>query len=171
MPDVLDFNPNRDLGFDHDRSLKFDPNRKLGFDSSRDRGFKPDRDLGFGKRGPVFRGFMCPICGAQVTADQPTCTECGAVFDPKASPPPKAEARPSSPQASPTPNWSGQHPRADVPPRRAAPLPPTRAYPTPAKRPDAPFCIYCGARLASDDTFCWQCGNQVTAGIKTRSRE
>src|SRR3989304_6226936 len=85
MPDVLEFNPNRDLEFDPKRDLGFDPGRKLGFDPKRARGFEPGRDLGFGKRGPVFRGYVCPICGAQGTADQPSSTGASAPAHPRLS--------------------------------------------------------------------------------------
>jgi len=77
MPEVLEFNPNRDLGFDPNRGLQFDANRDLGFDPGRDLGFAIGRDLGFGKRGPVFRGYVCPICGAQVTPANSTSGSCG----------------------------------------------------------------------------------------------
>jgi len=154
MPEVLEFNPNRDLGFDANRGLGFDPRRKLGFDTGRDRGFEPSRDLGFGKRGPVFRGFVCPICGAQVTQDQPSCTECGAVFETKGpanEAPARSRARAPALPLSPPPEAQTRPP----------PPPPARAYPQPPKRVDSQFCIFCGARLASADTFCWQCGNNV----------
>jgi|SRR3990172_4264590 len=164
MPDVLEFNPNRDLEFDPKRDLGFDPGRKLGFDPKRARGFEPGRDLGFGKRGPVFRGYVCPICGAQVTADQPSCTECAAVFDLKGSTsPPRGETRAAHQTYAP-PSPAFPPPAATPPPRRAPPPPPTRAYPMPPKRVESKFCIFCGARLTSDDTFCWQCGNRAGGG-------
>lgn len=154
MPEVLDFNPNREIGFDPNRGLEFDSNRKLGFDPGRDRGFQPGRDLGFGKRGPVFRGYVCPICSAQVTPDQPSCTECGAVFETKG----RADEAPAQPraQAPALPLVSPPEARG-----RARPPPPARAYPQPPKRVDSSFCSFCGARLAAADTFCWQCGNNV----------
>ncbi len=64
MPDVLEFNPNRDLAFNPNRDRLFDPERNLLFDPQRSLDFDPGRDLPFGKRGVVFRGFICPICGA-----------------------------------------------------------------------------------------------------------
>jgi len=165
MPDVLEFNPNRGLGFDSNRDLGFDSGRKLGFDPGRDRGFEPGRDLGFGKRGPVFRGYVCPICGAQVTADQPSCTECGAVFDRKGSTsPPKGQPGPAAHQTYAPPSPAAPRPAATPPPRRTPPPPPDRAYPLPPKRVESKFCIFCGARLTSDDTFCWQCGNRAGGG-------
>jgi len=158
MPDLLQFNPSRDLSFDWHRDLTFDSNRDLVFNPERDLSFDAGRDLGFGKRGPVFRGYVCPICGAQVTADQPSCTECGAVFEPKAGkahgdrtpPPPKPAASPPGPARA-------------APPAPAArpPPPPVRAYPPPPKRIDVQHCVYCGARVATADTFCWNCGNRM----------
>lgn len=154
MPKVLEFDPNRDLEFDANRKVEFDPNRKLEFDPGRNRGFEPGRDLGFGKRGPVFRGYVCPICGAQVTEDQPSCTECGAIFDPKG----RGDKAPTRP-----PSQDHSMPRSPAAPEESvrSPPPPARAYPQPPKRVDSKFCIHCGARLASADTFCWQCGNNV----------
>ena len=81
MPDVLGFDPNRGFEFKTDRPRGFDPNRDLQFNSRRNLSFVPGRDLGFGKHGPVFRGYVCPACGVSVTEDQPTCDQCGAVFE------------------------------------------------------------------------------------------
>src|SRR3989442_10265624 len=81
MPDVMEFNPTRDLSFNSNRERGFDPGRPLLFDAARDRDFHPDRDLPFGKRGVVFRGFICPICGVSVTPDQPALTDFDAMFD------------------------------------------------------------------------------------------
>ena len=74
MPDTLDFDHDRDLQFDSDRELGFDAGRARGFGPERDLGFDADRDLPFGRRGVVFRGYVCPVCGASVTADAPSCT-------------------------------------------------------------------------------------------------
>lgn len=161
MPDVLDFNPNRDLGFDPNRELQFNANRELGFDPARDLGFDTGRDLGFGKRGPVFRGYVCPICGAQVTADQSKCTECGAIFDESGRPPPEKPRIPEETTSART-SSAPAHRMAESPRRIRAP-PIAQAYPPPPKRVEGKFCIFCGARLASDDTFCWQCGNRAGA--------
>ena len=154
MPDLLDFNPNRGLQFDPSRGLWFDPNRKLWFDPNDGLWFDPDRDLGFGKRGPVFRGYVCPVCGASVTADQPSCTECGAVFE--AKPEPRIKERSSPPPGLPYPTT----PPPPPPPQRHAP-PPVRQYPPPPKRVDMTNCIFCGARIGVGDEFCWNCGNRI----------
>ncbi len=127
--DLLNFNPNR--------NLEFDPGRTLEFDAGRGLEFSPNRDLGFGQRGVVFRGYVCPICGALVTEDTPKCPECGTVFEgePRATPPatPPTAGKPKAPASS---------PRAPT----AAP---------------ANFCAHCGARLRQGDRVCWKCGSEV----------
>src|SRR5438552_10853028 len=115
MADLLNFNPNRKLEFDSGRPLEFDARRPLEFDAGRDLEFQPNRDLGFGRRGVVFRGYVCPICGSLVTGDAKRCTECGAVFDPaprSASPPAAVPGKlPSPPTKSmrPTPPTAKGH--------------------------------------------------------------
>jgi len=155
MPDVLDFDPNRHLGFDLDRDLSFDSGRALTFDSSRDLGFHVNRDLGFGKKGVVFRGFVCPVCGASVTETDPSCTNCGATFEKPKTP------RIQPPRAAAAPNARSFPPPPTMPP---PPPPPPVRYPMPPKRIDAHNCPVCGARLSTTDTFCWNCGNRVYAG-------
>src|SRR5207247_10944679 len=92
MADLLNFNPNRKLEFDSGRPLEFDARRPLEFDAGRDLEFQPNRDLGFGRRGVVFRGYVCAICGSLVTEDAMRCTGCGAVFEPAPGSPPRASA-------------------------------------------------------------------------------
>ncbi len=127
--DLLNFNPNRNLEFDSGRKLEFDPNRGVDFN--------PNRDLGFGQRGVVFRGYVCPICGALVSEDAPKCPECGTVFEgePRAAPPatPPQEGKPMAPA-----------PPADSSLSRAA-----------------NFCAYCGVNLRPGDRVCWKCGSRV----------
>ncbi len=82
MTKLLNFNPQRDLGFDVDRDLQFDSERSLLFDSERNLDFDPNRDLGFGKRGIIFRGYVCSNCKALVNPMAIECNECGAVFEP-----------------------------------------------------------------------------------------
>ena len=43
--------------------------------------FFSNRDLGFGKRGKIFRGYVCSACEAPVTLLDKQCTQCGAVFE------------------------------------------------------------------------------------------
>ena len=154
MPDVLEFNPNRDLSFNSNRERGFDPGRPLLFDAGRDRDFHPDRDLPFGKRGVVFRGFICPICGVSVTADQPACTDCGAVFD-------RTPAARTPPPPAPPPIVAHKVPAHEgAPPHRPLPI---REYPPAPKRIETHNCPFCGARLATSDAFCWHCGNRLYA--------
>lgn len=68
------------MGFDQNRNLQFDPDRDLDFDLNRDLSFDPNRDLGFGRRGILFRGYVCSACGAIVNPLSEECNECGAVF-------------------------------------------------------------------------------------------
>jgi len=158
MPDLLEFNPDRDLLFDPDRELAFSPDRARGFDQERDLGFDPERGLPFGKKGVVFRGYVCPVCGAAVTADAPSCTDCGAVFEPKKAAPPKPKAPPAPTQTRlPPPPPPEMH-------RPPPPPPPVRAYPPPPKRIETQSCVYCGARVSGADVFCWNCGNRMHGG-------
>lgn len=169
MGELLSFNPSRNLEFDPSRSLEFDVGRHLGFDSSRQLEFQPNRDLGFGHRGVVFRGYVCPICGALVAEDAPQCAECGIVFEGR----PRA-AGPPVPPASPTLTRE----EAKGEPRRAhRPTPPLEEAPAP--RPGSPrprpgsFCAYCGAKLHPGDAYCWNCGarsGRETEAVKLPSQ-
>ena len=78
---LLSFNINRDLKFKAFRGVGFDVRRNLAFDSNRDLLFDSSRDLGFGKRGVIFRGYVCPVCGAPVAKDASKCDECGVQFE------------------------------------------------------------------------------------------
>ena len=157
MGSLLNFDLNRELLFDPNRELDIHADRDLLFNSDRPRDFVPNRDLGFGKRGIVFRGFVCPVCGAQVTETQPSCTECAAVFTPGGGAPPKPKTPPvKAPPRAPT----RKPPVAPVgPPPLAAPLPTSRP-PAPAPKHTAAqgSCSRCGARVLVTDTFCWNCG-------------
>ena len=94
MVGCLNFEPNRKLEFDPGRPLESSPGRPLEFQPSRELDFQPNRDLGFGRRGAVFRGYICPNCGALVSPDATRCNECGAGFEgPPAPPRPAAPAR------------------------------------------------------------------------------
>lgn len=165
MPEILEFDPDRELGFDPSRSRQFDPNRDLGFDSDRELGFSPGRDLGFGKRGPVFRGFVCPVCGIQVTETQSSCDGCGATFDQR-PPHPEAPQEPSPLPPPPPPPPAHRIPEVGGPLPPPPPPPPAVRPPSSPKRVDVQNCIYCGARVGSGDGFCWNCGNRVVIGTR-----
>lgn len=77
---LLSFNINRDLKFKIFRGVGFNLNRDLEFNSDRDLSFDSGRDLGFGKRGVIFRGYVCPVCGAPVAKDAAECDECDVQF-------------------------------------------------------------------------------------------
>ena len=165
MPDILGFNPNRPLEFDPRRGVDFNPNRPLEFDPRRSLEFQPNRDLGFGRRGVVFRGFVCPICGALTTETAVKCSECGANFEGSpskmGSAPPQAEAVPVRPDlatppiTTPSPSPVRETVHASVP-----------AAPSAAER-RSKFCAFCAARLWENDAFCWNCGARLSGGAAT----
>jgi len=83
LPDgtkLLEFDVNRELKFDLNRTLGFSPSRRLLFNVNRELNFDSRRDLGFGKRGVIFRGFICPRCGAMVAKGAKRCDECRVLF-------------------------------------------------------------------------------------------
>jgi len=195
MSNLLNFNINRELGFSAERTLLFESSRPLTFDINRELNFDQNRDLPFGKRGVLFRGYVCEACGAIVTVDATSCDECGAVFEAplekgimKAPAPvmaPTATTRAAPPPAptswsTPPPPASFTHPappssafaRPPPPPRdfgRAAPPPPPAVTfgGTPPPTPSsARFCPNCGARSWSGDAFCWNCGARFTGAAK-----
>lgn len=181
MANLLNFNSSRDLGFSHLRELQFDLNRTLDFDLNRELVFNPNRDLGFGKKGVLFRGYVCQKCGAIVSMDATSCDECGATFErPKvvgvmktstamtsesargSAPTTTRVSEPSLPRAPggypppPTPR--------EVPPPKAAaiPLPSTTPPTAPTTGSASRFCPNCGARSWQGDAFCWNCGARFT---------
>jgi hypothetical protein len=180
MSNLLNFNTNRELGFPPNRDLVFDPNRDLTFDLNRVLSFDPNRDLGFGKRGVLFRGYVCAACGAIVSVDATSCDECGAVFEApeekgimKAPPPafrPTAESRAApppapSPWAPPPPPPSFSRPEPPSLAEQRPPPPPFAGTPPPTPS-TARFCPTCGARSWHGDAFCWNCGTRFTGAAK-----
>ena len=147
MAGYLNFDPNRKLAFEPGRPLEFDSGRPLEFQPTRELEFQPNRDLGFGRRGVVFRGYICPICGALVAPDATSCNECGTVFEGPPTPPPPTP--PTVPPRSP----AG---------RPAAPLKP----PASTEPPKIAYCAYCGVRLHPGDAFCWNCGAVAKKGAE-----
>ncbi|HLB67837.1 MAG TPA: hypothetical protein VJN63_05170 [Thermoplasmata archaeon] len=145
MADLLNFNPYRGLEFDSSRPLEFDSGRPLQFDSARNLEFQPNRDLGFGRRGVVFRGYVCPICGSLVSEDAERCTECGAVFEstPRAARPPASAPATSAP----------------APAKISRPIPPPARVA--ASDSSIIYCAFCGVKLKRSDSFCWNCGTRT----------
>jgi hypothetical protein len=90
---LLNFDSNRKLEFNLNRDFEFSPDRDLTFNLDRELSFFPNRDLGFGKRGVVFRGYVCSNCKALVNPMAVECNECGAVFEPVAGKKPKKKAQ------------------------------------------------------------------------------
>ena len=96
---LLGFDARRALNFDSSRELAIDLNRSLQFDINRDLSFDSARSLPFGKRGVMFRGYVCPVCGAPVYIEAAKCDECGVAFAPAPQEqklPPKDFGRPMS---------------------------------------------------------------------------
>ncbi len=147
MAGYLNFDPNRELEFEPGRPLEFDTGRPLDFQPTRELEFQPNRDLGFGHRGVVFRGYICPICGALVAPDATSCNECGTVFEGPPTPPPP------TPPATPD-----RRPATKLPPARKPVIP---------QSPNAGFCAYCGVKLHAGDAFCWNCGAIATRGSES----
>lgn len=146
MGDILNFNPDRELAFDPQRELGFSPGRALTFDPGRSLAFHPNRDLGFGRRGVVFRGYVCPICGALSSEDATRCDECGTVFDRG-----DRAAGPSTPGMVPAAPETGRK----TPEKTRE----TARAPAAAPRPTA-YCAFCGAKLHPGDRYCWNCGSR-----------
>lgn len=88
---LLGFDTSRALNFDLNRALQFTVGRPVDFDSQRALNFDFRRGLPFGVRGVIFRGYVCPVCGAQVYADAKECDECGTAFLVKEGPTMKTE--------------------------------------------------------------------------------
>ncbi len=111
---LLNFNVNRELKFSVFRQVDFDARRELSFNLNRGLSFKSQRDLGFGKRGVIFRGYVCPACRAPVAKDAPMCDECGVKFEQQSKPASKPKVpktqkampsarKPNIPKAKPSP--------------------------------------------------------------------
>ena len=77
---LLNFNLDRELNFHAYRNIDIDAERALEFNLNRAISCDLNRDLGFGKRGIIFRGYVCPVCKASIAADAAQCDECGVTF-------------------------------------------------------------------------------------------
>jgi RNA polymerase subunit RPABC4/transcription elongation factor Spt4 len=178
---LLHFNPDRGLGFDFSRDLQFSPNREMLFDPNRALGFDQDRDLEFGKRGPIFRGLVCPNCQSIVMIIEEYCPDCGTQVQSlgtvrarqkRAKPAkdgryevgPRAamESRrleqppPQIPRQQPAPAPATQYSRS-TPPKRATP---STAPPQAAQGPQV-ICPNCALQLPGQTVYCPRCGVNI----------
>jgi len=152
---LLNFNVNRNLKFKEFRGVSFNLNRERGFNPNRDMFFDSNRDLGFGKRGVVFRGYVCPVCGAPVAKDASECDECNVQFQ-------KVTTRKE--KRSQKKNWSRGERHTKPPKKSASKKSPTRKSPpkSPASSPKAPSKKVAKQRRS---TFqCPVCGKQLYVG-------
>lgn len=129
---LLNFNVNRELTFPVCRKVDFQDARGLSFDHNRELGFSQNRDLGFGKRGVVFRGYVCPVCKAPVARDAPQCDECGTAF--KQQPQPKQQKK--------APTWERVDPDKEEPVAGKQAVPPRKEVP-PGKVRETFVCPVC----------------------------
>jgi hypothetical protein len=186
---LLNFNVNRELKFAVFRQVEFDPRRDLSFNLNRDLNFDLHRDLGFGKRGVVFRGYVCPVCRAPVARDALRCDECGVRFEQpaKKAPKKKAQVSPGASRLASQDRMDGAR-TAPAPQRRStfecpvcgkilyigaeqcpgcmtqfmanAPIPPNRPG---AGAPKIVACANCGYGIQPQDRFCRRCGSPKPA--------
>ena len=157
---LLNFNLDRELNFHAYRSIDIDTKRSLGFNMYRDLSFDLDRELGFGKRGIVFRGYMCPVCKASVAVDAPQCDECGVRF--------QAEPKKS------TKRISREKKAKSKPPARKAPKQKTNKKKTSPKTAaakkirDTFICPICGIPLYVGTATCPGCGLMFSNSAEIR---
>lgn len=82
---LLNFNSDRKLKFTVFRDVAIRPNRNLFFNIDRKMLFNPNRQLNFGKKGVVFRTFVCSSCGHEVSPTDTRCVGCGVRFEVQSS--------------------------------------------------------------------------------------
>ncbi len=156
---LLSFNVNRDLKFKA-RGVDFNVRRNLAFDSDRDLFFDFRRDLGFGKRGVIFRGYVCPVCGAPVAKDAAKCDECDVQFERTVT---RKEKR------SQKKTWSRGKRQRSTPKKSAAKKSPPK-QPTPKKtskqRRSTFSCPVCGKLLYVGASRCPGCDMVFSTGQK-----
>jgi len=163
---LLNFNVNRELKFSVFRPVDFNTKRDLSFNINRDLSFSSDRDLGFGKRGVVFRGYVCPKCRAPVARDAPQCDECGVKFElPAKQQKPKARQnnwdRNSSTQEA---DAISKEPVKPAPPRSSRIHAPEKASQAPTPERRSTFgCPVCGKILYVGVDRCPGCAAQFAA--------
>jgi RNA polymerase subunit RPABC4/transcription elongation factor Spt4 len=168
----LQFDTDRKLDFDFRRPLEFSPDRERAFDPKRTLSFDSTRKLPFGKHGTIFRGVVCPKCGALVMPVDTNCPECGNPMPardiPKAPP---TQQRPFQQQQQqpmdvrplqqpqppqPTQPIQPQQPMAQSmrPPQRQAP-------PSAASATGQVVCPNCALTLPAQTVYCPRCGVNI----------
>jgi len=178
---MLQFDSRRTLTFDFRRALSFSPNREMLFNSKRKLGFDQSRDLGFGKRGPVFRGLVCPKCQTLVMIIEENCPACNTKVQDLSvrtmgmtsqtaqgmTPRVAMQSRQTAAQGAPVYPQS-QPPRpapmAQPPPRAAQPQPPRQAQvqrPASMQPPSQVVCPNCALQLQTQTVYCPRCGVNI----------
>jgi RNA polymerase subunit RPABC4/transcription elongation factor Spt4 len=146
----LQFDRQRELQFDFDRNLTFDFERNLLFNSNRNLEFEFERALPYGVRGPVFRGNLCPNCGALAMIIEATCPDCGAGILVKRKPMSPEKVAPPRRQRPP------KETRKPRPPKK-----PERVAPPPERRAKYEICPNCAVRMPVGTGYCPRCGINV----------
>ncbi len=178
---MLQFDSSRALTFDFRRALSFSFDRTLLFSAQRELGFDQTRTLGFGRKGPIFRGLVCPKCQNLVMIIEENCPECGTKVQdlsiksygktsttaqgmaPRAS----MQSRQTAPQPAPQypqPAPPRPAPRAQPPPRAAQPQPPRQPQmqqPSSMRPPAQVVCPNCALQLNSQTVYCPRCGVNI----------
>ena len=149
---LLGFSASRALNFNSSRALSIPIDRQLQFDSDRDLSFDFSRELPYGKRGVLFRGYACPVCGAGVYADAKRCDECGVAFAA-----PQAERIP--PKATKTKSQDYRE-QKNMQSRKAPQQPVKKAQPMaapPIRKPTTFQCPVCNAPVPVGSASCPKC--------------
>jgi len=152
---LLGFSASRTLNFNSSRALSIPIGRPLQFDVDRNLNFDLSRELPFGKRGVLFRGYACPVCGAGVYAEAKQCDECGVVFatpEETGIPPtaPRSKSQDFREQKNMASRPSQQKPMKKVQPSPAQP----------ARRPATFQCPVCNVQVPNGSASCPKCSVQ-----------
>lgn len=168
---LLSFNINRDLKFKAFRVADFNPDRDLAFDLNRNLSFDSGRDLGFGKRGVIFRGYVCPVCGAPVAKDASKCDECDVQFERTVTRKEKRSQKKS---------WARGE-RSKTPPKKSksrkskssakAPKKVPSKQPASKQRRSTFQCPVCGKLLYVGTSVCPSCDVSFSAGRKVPTKK
>ena len=188
---MLNFNCNRNLNFDTTRGVSFDTDRALYFDSERDLMFDVNRDLGIRMRGVIFRGYVCPVCGASVAKDAAECDECFVRFKPIDDPPEPPKEHWDRGRKVKSSGRRKSKPKTSKKKKKSSKTKSTFECPVcgkllytgtaecpgcglefilkdkgrkkvTVKPPAQPTCTSCGYRIPKGDRFCRRCGSPIS---------